>query len=515
MTASSASMESEGAAGLTSTGQRYLIMSAVVLGASLYATALLTTSTVLPQMQGALSATQDEIAWIMTFNILATAVVTPTTGWLVARFGSKRVMAWSLFLFSAATLMCGMSQSLDTLVLWRVVQGGAGAPVVPLAQTILLNTFPRRQHAMVLSIFGMAVGVAPVFGPVLGGYLAEAYGWRWSFYMLVPVGLIAFVGVRLTLPAETRFTKVQLDWTGFLALATALAALQLVLARGVRLDWFASREIVIECLIAGLAFYIFLAHCLTTDKAPFLNLRLLTDRNYAVGLVLVTIYGMLNFTPMVLLPPLLQQHLGYSDALVGQVIGCRGIGMTVGFLTAGLMSRLDPRIGMSLGFFMQVLTGLWMLTFDLNVTMELLVWNSLIQGFAVGIIWVPLSIVAFDTLPAKDRAEASSVFHLLRNIGSSLFISVSVAEIVRASGANYSRMTEMITPYNAALAMPGVTGGWTFDTVPGLAKVAGEIARQAAMIGYLNAFMMYTVASGLAVAFVLIVRRRSGGRGGV
>jgi MFS transporter, DHA2 family, multidrug resistance protein len=383
--------------------------------------------------------------------------------------------------------------------------------VVPLSQTILLNTFPRRQHAMVLSAFGMAVGVAPVLGPVLGGYLAETYGWRWSFYMLVPVGLLALAGLRLALPADTRFMKVRLDWTGFLALAVAVAGLQLVLARGARLDWFDSAEIVLECLIAALAFYMFVAHCLTA-QAPFLNLRLLADRNYAVGLVLVTIYGMLNFTPMVLLPPLLQQDVGFNDALVGQVIGCRGIGMTAGFLTAGLMSWLDPRIGMSVGFFLQVLTGLWMLTFDLNVTMQILVWNSLIQGFAVGIIWVPLSVVAFDTLAPQDRAEASSVFHLLRNIGSSFFISLSVAEIVRATAANYSRMTEMITPYNTALAMPGIAGAWIFDTVPGLAKVSNEIARQAAMIGYLNAFMMYTVASGLAVALVLLVRRRTGAR---
>ena len=169
--------------------QRYLTLATVVLGSSLYGTALLTTSTVLPQMQGAMSATQDEIAWAMTFNILATAVVTPMTGWLVARFGAKRVMVWSIALFTLATLLCGMAQSLETLVLWRILQGGAGAPVVPLSQTILLDTFPRRQHTMVMSIFGMAVAVAPVFGPVLGGYLAEIYSWRWSFYMLVPVGV--------------------------------------------------------------------------------------------------------------------------------------------------------------------------------------------------------------------------------------------------------------------------------------------------------------------------------------
>jgi len=501
------SMDADRLANSISPGRRYLILATVVVGCSLYSTALLTTSTILPQMQGAMSATQDEIAWAMTFNILATAVVTPMTGWLVARFGSKNVMVWGIFSFSLATLLCGFSQSLEMLVLWRIVQGGVGAPVVPLSQTILLDSFPRHQHAMVLSIFGMAVGVAPVIGPVLGGYLAEAYSWRWSFHMLVPVGLLAFVGLRLVLLTDTRAVKIRLDWTGFLALATAMAAVQLVLARGVRLDWFQSTEIVVECLVAVLSFYIFIVHCLTSN-APFLNLRLLADRNYSIGLVLVTIYGMLNFTPMVLLPPLLQQHAGFPDTLVGLVIGCRGVGMTVGFLVAGLTSRVDPRIGMSVGFLIQVASGLWMLTFDLNVTMDILVWNSLIQGFAVGIIWVPLSVVTFDTLAPSNRAEAASVFHLLRNIGSSFFISLSIAEIVRATGANYSRMTEMISIYNPTLSLPWVTGAWNFDSASGLAKVAKEIARQAAMIGYLNAFMMYTVASGLAAALVLTVRSR-------
>ena len=501
-------MDADSVASGMSAVRRYLILTTVVMGSSLYATALLTTSTILPQMQGAMSATQDEIAWAMTFNILATAVVTPMTGWLVARFGAKNVMVWGILGFSLATMACGLSQSLEMLVLWRIVQGGIGAPVVPLSQTILLDSFPRHQHAMVLSIFGMAVGVAPVIGPVLGGYLAESYSWRWSFHMLVPLGLVAFIGLRLALLPDKRGQRIQLDWTGFLALATAMAAVQLVLARGVRLDWFESTEIIIECIVAVLAFYIFLAHCLTSD-APFLNLRLLRDRNYSIGLVLVTIYGMLNFTPMVLLPPLLQQHAGFPDTLVGQVIGCRGIGMTVGFLVSGLTSRIDPRLGMSAGFLIQVASGLWMLTFDLNVTMDILVWNSLIQGFAVGIIWVPLSVVAFDTLEPSHRAEAASVFHLLRNIGSSFFISLSIAEIVRTTGANYSRMTEMISPYSMALSLPWSTGAWDVESAPGLARVAKEITRQSAMIGYLNAFAMYTVASALAVALVLVVRRRS------
>jgi MFS transporter, DHA2 family, multidrug resistance protein len=379
--------------------------------------------------------------------------------------------------------------------------------VVPLSQSILFDTFPRRQHTMVMSIFGMAVAVAPAFGPVFGGYLAEMHSWRWSFYMLIPIGIAATIGMTLTLPADKLLDKVRFDWTGFIALATALAAVQLVLARGVRLDWFDSTEIVIECVIAAIAFYVFLVHSLSV-RDPFVNLKLLSDRNYAIGLALVTIYGMLNFTPMVLLPPLLQQQAGFPDMLVGEVIGCRGVGMLVGFMTACFMSRIDPRISMAFGFGLQTAAGLWMLTFDLNVNLEILIANSAVQGFAVGVVWVPITAVAFGTLDAKHYAEASAIFHLLRNIGSSFFISLSIAEIVRTTGANYSRMTEMITPYNRALAMPDVTGAWSFDTVQGLARIAKEIGRQATMIGYLNAFMMYTVASALAVVFALFVRGR-------
>jgi DHA2 family multidrug resistance protein len=325
----------------------------------------------------------------------------------------------------------------------------------------------------------------------------------------VPVGFVAFVGLRLALPADTQARKIELDWTGFLALAVAMSAVQLVLARGVRLDWFESTEIIIECIIAAIAFYVFLVHCLTA-KNPFLNLRLLRNRNYALGLMLVTIYGMLNFTPMVLLPPLLQQHVGFPDTLVGEVIGWRGIGGTLGFLAAGLIGRLDPRVGMSLGFLCQVASGIWLLTLDLNVTMSILVWNSLLQGFAVGVIWVPLTVVTFDTLDPSDRAEAAAVLHLLRNVGSSFFISLSVAEIVHATGSNYSRMVELLSPYNAALSLPWVMGEWSLDSLSGIAKVSKEIGRQAAMIGYLNAFMMYTVASGLAFLLVLTVRGRRG-----
>ncbi|HYD07292.1 MAG TPA: DHA2 family efflux MFS transporter permease subunit, partial [Reyranella sp.] len=463
-------------------------------------------STLLPQMQGTMSATQDEIAWAMTFNILATAVMTPMTGWLAARFGRRETMVWSVFCFTVTTLMCGLADSLEALVAWRVLQGALGAPVIPLSQTILLDAFPRRQHGLVTSIFGMAVVVGPVIGPTVGGLLSELYNWRWAFYMIVPVGFLSFAGLRLTLPADRPAGRTSLDWIGFLSLSTAIAGVQLVLSRGQRLDWFDSAEILIEAFVAVLAFWIFVSHSLTAAK-PFLDLRLLLNRNYALGLVLVLIYGMLNFTPMVLLPPLLQQHAGFPDALIGEIIAARGVGATIGFFSAIFLGRLDPRVGMIAGFALQVVSGLWLMAIDLNVDSGTLMLNSLLQGIAIGTIWVPLTLVTFSTIGSANLAEATAVYHLLRNIGSSFFISICVAEIVRATGANYAYMVELVTHYNRVLAMPWVTGGWDTDSVGGLARLSKEINRQAAMLGYINAFGLYTLASALAVPLILLFGR--------
>jgi DHA2 family multidrug resistance protein len=488
--------------------RRWLILASVVLGSTIYNATVLMSSGLQPQMQGAMSATQDEIAWTVTFNILATAIVTPMTGWLVGRFGSRRVMVWSTGLFTFATLMCGLAQSLESLVLWRIVQGGGGAALVPLGQTILLSIFPPSQHALAVSVFGVANMAGPVLGPTIGGWVAEVWSWRWVFYFTVPFGVAAFVAFRATLPPDPPAKRAAFDWTGFLTLSLALSMAQLVLSRGQRYDWFQSTEILLATAIAALAFYLFVAHSVTAQR-PFLNLRILLDRNYAIGLALVTIFGMLNFTPMVLLPQLLQAHAGYPDSLIGFVIGWRGLGAIVGFFLSNWLAKVDPRWGMALGFGTQAVSGLWLAGLDLNVGMGTLAANGFLQGFSIGVIWVPMSLAAFRTLPVESRAEAMAVFHLMRNIGASFFISLSVAEVVRASGANYSRLTETVTPYNRALDVPGIMGGWTVDTLPGLAKLAAEMNRQAVMIGYLNAFMMYTAACLAAIPLVLLVRRGS------
>jgi MFS transporter, DHA2 family, multidrug resistance protein len=491
----------------TTLARRLTIMLSIILGSTLYSTTLLIASTLLPQMQGAMSATQDEIAWAMTFNILATAVVTPMTGWLVARFGRRGVMVGSMALFSLFTYLCGAADSLESLVLWRILQGATGAPVTPLSQTILFDVFPRRQHRMMTSIYGMTVVIGPVIGPALGGYMSDLYSWRWAFYGLVPVGVLSCIGLRLSMLPDPRRQSVRLDWIGFLSLSTAISCVQLVLSRGQRLDWYESPEIWLETCGAVVAFYVFLAHSLTAER-PFLNLRLLLDRNYALGLALVGVFGMLNVTPMVLLPPLLQQHAGYPDALIGEVLAARGLGATIGFFLAMFLGRLDPRVGMSLGFGLQVISGLWLMSLNLDVGIGVLAANSILQGMAIGIIWVPLTMASFTTLDSRFWPEAMAVFHLLRNIGSSFFISVCVADIVRVTAQNYSRMNEMISPYNDRLSLPWVMGGWSTESLPGLARLAKEVNRQAAMIGYLDAFALYTAASAAAILLVLLVSRR-------
>lgn len=484
--------------------QRALILVAVILATTLYSTTILIVSTVLPQIQGSLSATADEISWVVTFNILATAIATPMTGWLAGRFGSRNVMIWSVLGSTVTTLLCGLATSLESLVVWRILQGAFGAPSTPLAQSILLDAFPRSQHPMVLGLFGFGVVIGPVIGPTLGGYMAEAYTWRYAFYILFPVGAVAVAALSWILPRTDDRAPRSLDWTGFLALSVALACIQLVLSRGQRLDWFESLEIRVETFLAIIAMWIFTLH-IVTARQPFLEPRHLLNRNYAIGLVLVTIYGMLNFTPVVLLPPLLKAHANFPESVVGAIIACRGIGGCIGFLIAGFASRVDARLSMITGFGMLLVAGLWLMAMDLNVTPMSLAANAGLQGLAIGAIWVPLSMITFSTIAERDRPETSAVFHLLRNLGSSFFISICVAEIVRSTGVNYSRMIEGISNFNPSLALPWVMGAWDHTSLVGLQRIANEVSRQSALIAYLNAFGLFTAACAITIPLILLI----------
>src|SRR5260370_15227565 len=322
--------------------------------------------------------------------------------------------------------------------------------------------------------------------------MSDLYSWRWALCGLVPVGVASGIGLLFSMLCDPPRQPARLDWIGFLSLSAAISCVQLVLSRGQRLDWFESPEIWIETIAAFFAFYIFLTHSLTAQR-PFLNLRLLLDRNYALGLALVGVFGMLNVTPMVLLPPLLQQHAGFPDAMIGEVLAARGVGATIGFFAAMFIGRLDPRIGMTIGFSLQMISRLWLMSVNLDVGIDIPLANTILQGMAIGIIWVPLTIASFATPDSRFWPEAMSVLHLLRHIGSSFFISMCVADIVRVTAQNYSRLSELISPFNDRLALPLVFGGWGLHTPPGPAAPFQEVNPHAAAGPLLHPFSLQTL----------------------
>ena len=492
---------------------RAVILATLTMATALYAMTVTIANVALPKMQGALSATQDQIAWVVTFNLVATAVATPMTGWLAARFGRRNLLLYGVFLFTATSLLCGLATSLPELVLYRIGQGLFGAPLVPLSQAIVLDTYPRRQHGGVMAIFGMGVVLGPIVAPTIGGYLTELQNWRWVFFMIVPCGLITLLGAWAFITDRRREKDTPLDWIGFLALSAAIALFQLMLDRGERQDWFESAEIIIAACLALVAFWIFVVHSLTAAR-PFLNPRLLLDRNFALGLMFTLAFGMLNFTPMTLFPALLQNLRGYPDTIIGLLLAARGVGTLAGFFIMMFASRFDPRYWLALGFIMQGIAGWYMAQFDINLTTWDVAWTSAVQGLGVGLIWVPLTVITFATLDPKYLPESTAVFHLLRNIGSSIFISISVAVVLRTANVNYATMTENVSPFNEALRFSWVTGAWTTDSPRSLMALGGEIERQALMIGYVNAFWLFAITAFVVTPFIFLLRLRRPEAGG-
>jgi len=488
-----------------SPARRMAILATITLSQTLYGMTFLMVAVVLPQIQGSLSATQDQISWVVTLNILATAIMTPMSGWLSAKFGWRNVMLVSLSGFTIATVLCGLAQSLEAMVFFRILQGGLGAPITPIGNAVILDVFPKRQHGTVTAIYGMGVVVGPIIGPVFGGALSEIYGWRSTFWIIVPICVVSLAGLYAFLSDGGKNRGVRFDWTGFLALSLAVTCLQIILDRGNRVDWFESNEIIVEAAIGGLAFYVFVVHSLTT-RFPFLNPRHLLDRNYSLGLIIVFIYGMLNFTPMVLLPPMLKDLMSYPDSIIGFLIACRGAGAVVGFFLAMWIGKMDPRVGLTSGFMIQALSGFLMMRFDINVTNGEIAVTSLLQGLSVGLIWVPLIVATFATLDRRFLSESTGVLHLLRNLGSSIFISACVTTLIRTGQSTHAHLTEFITPFNETLSISNFPTFWSLETLRGLAAMGGEIHRQAAMIGYLNAFGLFTLASIVALPLVLLVK---------
>ena len=495
------------------TSHRGIITLCVMLATIMQALDTTIANVALPYMMGSLSATLDQINWVLTSYIVSAAIATPLTGFAVARFGRKPVFLLSVIGFTIASVLCGFAQSLDEMVIFRLLQGVFGAPLVPLSQSVLLDSYPREKHGSAMALWGVGVMVGPILGPTLGGWLTEFYNWRWVFFINVPVGMLTAFGLVAYLSDSPRDTGTRFDWTGFLLFAIAIGALQMMLDRGENLDWFEATEIMIEAGLMLLASYMFLVHTFTSER-PFIDPRMFGDRNFSVSLIAIFIVGIILLGTLALMTPYLQQLMNYPVLTAGLVLAPRGIGTMIAMMIVGrIIGRVDPRYLFVVGLLLTALS-LWEMTgFTPDISEWTIIRTGVVQGLGLGFIFVPLSTMAFATLDAAYRTQGAALFSLVRNVGSSIGISFVVFLLTRNTAINHVELAAHVTPFNIGLSLPGVTGNWSVATQTGKAMLDGEITRQASIIAYANDFrlMMYVALLALPLALLLSKPRHSHG----
>jgi DHA2 family multidrug resistance protein len=484
-----------------------LIAASVMLASLLYSIDWTIAVVALPHMQGAFSATQDQISWVITSYIVASAIMIPTGGWLSARFGRKRVFVWALVGFMAASVLCGSAESLTVEVLARIVQGMSGAFLIPLSHAIILDTYPPEEHGKAMALWGTGAVLGSVVGPTLGGYLTEFASWPWIFYINVPLGLVALVGVLAFVPETPREPQRRLDWFGFLTLAVGIGALQMMLDRGQRLDWFESGEIVVLAWLAALGLYLFAVHSVTA-RNPFLDPHLIAHRKFFVTLLLISLYGFLSMPPMVLMPAFLQHVNGYSIDAVGLLQTPRGVGLLAAMLISGrITGRVDPRTLIGCGLVCLAVTNYEMSRWTADVGQWPIVWTGFVQGIGAGIMLVPIQVIAFPSLAPHQRTEATSVFNLVRSVCSSFGVSLALTLFVITGADTRSRLVEYVTPYRAALRAAQEAGALDAGTERGLALIEREIELQAAVAGYNADFLFLALVALCALPLLLLIGR--------
>ena len=484
---------------------RIPITGALMLATLMYTLDSTIANVALPHMQGSLSASQDQITWVLTSYILATAVMTPLAGWLAQKIGRKRMLLYSIVGFTIASMLCGVAQNVTEMVAFRVLQGLAGASLMPLSQSVMLDIFPMAMIPRVMSIWSAAVIMGPIFGPILGGSITEHLDWRWVFYINLPVGILATLGVFNFMARDPGGRERPFDFIGFGSLIAFVVGLQVMLDRGPGRDWFDSKEIWVEAAIGLAGLWVFVVQT-ATSQHPFFHRDLAKDANFIGTTIFGFFVGVLLFSTTALLPSFMQNLLGYSALQSGEASVTRGIGSLISFLLVPfVMARLGARTSLTAGLILNI-GALWMMgQFNLSMTSSPILLSGFIQGFGTGLLFAPLSTLSYATLDQSHRVEGTIVSTMARSLGSSVGISVIQAMVLRQSASAHSELGGRIDPSNPVLnsILPKLMDT---TTVNGLTILNGEITRQSAMIGYVNIFSWMALVTCVLAPVILILR---------
>ncbi len=488
---------------------RWLVILSVMVPSAVYVLDLTVVTVALPHMQGSFSATQDQISWVVTSYIVGGTIVTGCAGWASMRFGRKQVFAASCVMFTLTSIMCGLATSLESEVFWRATQGFFGAPILPLSQAIMFDLYPKERHGTANSIWGMGILLGPVMGPIVGGFMTENYGWPWAFYINVPAMILPTIGVLMFVPRTARQAEKTLDWFGFLSLCVGMGALQFMLNRGQRLDWFASPEIVFEAAIAAIALYFFVVHTIT-GKRPFVPPQLFANRNFVIGVCFVALFAFILQSPIVLLSLFFQNLGGYPVMTVGLLLTPRGLGAFVSMFLGGiLVARMDPRALMCVGFFCFGLSGWLIAGWTTEVAATEVAWTGILQGLGSGFVWVPLGMLTVATLAPAERDEALAFLHMMFNVGASLGIVLMINLALRTTVGSHANLTEYVTRFNDLFR--ATPPAWNLASPHGLAALNLEIDKQSGIIGYNACFYAIALISAIALPLSYLLSR--GARG--
>jgi DHA2 family multidrug resistance protein len=471
----------------------------------------------LPHISGNLSATNEEATWVLTSYLVSNAIILPATNWLSRYFGRKRFLIVCIIIFTAASALCGAATSLGMLIFARVLQGAGGGALQPIAQSVLLESFPPEKRGQAMAVFGLGIVVAPIIGPTLGGWITDNYSWRWIFYINVPVGALAIFMAK-TFVEDPPYIREQrpgrIDYVGFGLMALGLAALQIVLDLGQQEDWFESAFVLRATVLAVAALVAFVIWELRSDE-PIVNLRVLKNRNFAVGVLLITVMGVVLYGSIALLPLFLQTLLGYPATASGMAVSPRGFGSILSMLVVGrLVGRVDGRWLIMFGFSVLAYST-WMLAgLNLDIAMSNVVWPNIVSGCAMGFIFVPLTTMAMGTLPNEQLGNASGVYNLMRNTGGSIGIAAMTTMLARGAQTHQAAISSHLTPYDPAFQQRlqqiagalGLRGGFG-ATQQALASIYGTVLRQSMLMSFIDNFRLLAFLSLLCVPAALLFKR--------